>query len=55
MQFLVLFFSRKIGILGFAAKTNVDMQQNSGGGVGLLAVKMAKYTIWYRSHVIMTL
>ena len=40
---------------GLSCQTNGDMQQNSGGVIGLLGVMMAIYISWYHSHIIMTL
>ena len=40
---------------GLSYQTNGDMQRESEGVVGLLAVMMVKYTIWCHSHIIMTL
>ena len=34
---------------------NGDMQQKSGGAVGLLSLMMAIYISWCHSHIIMTL
>ena len=53
----MLFFGRKIGILGFVAQTNGDLQQTSGGAVGFGGCddgKIHQLVLFTRYHDVVT-